>query len=100
MYAYGMKNPTIATILNFIPGLGYLYVGGKRKLFGLLILTSFVVSAVASTFDPLYTDMSAEFRSLDIAYVLSLVLMTAAFMYDAYVAATEANKKPAPKKRK
>jgi membrane-bound ClpP family serine protease len=97
-----MKNPTIATILNIIPGLGYLYVGGKKKIFGVLLLVG-MVSSIISSFDPslsVYSEeaMSAEFTLWSMLGLASLVLLVAAFMYDGYTTALESNARSSKKK--
>ena len=39
-----MKNPIIAGALNFfLPGAGYLYVGGKKKRFGFVLMVAFIL---------------------------------------------------------
>ena len=47
-----MKNPTIATLLNIIPGLGYIYIGGKRRMFGIILIITFTLIVIAGN-DPL-----------------------------------------------
>ncbi|HEX8182180.1 MAG TPA: hypothetical protein VF575_01105 [Candidatus Saccharimonadales bacterium] len=93
-----MKNPTIATILNIIPGLGYIYIGGTKRIFGILLLTTLVL-AVAAMFDPLLAVspddpyLNAGFRVWDILSFLCFILPIAAFMYDAYHSALLNNSK-------
>lgn len=96
-----MKNPTIATLLNLIPGLGYIYIGGKRKLFGILVLVGGVAGTIATSFDPLYSEVysQTEIRGIDSVYLLSLVLVVGAFMYDGYVAANQHNTSGSKKKK-
>jgi hypothetical protein len=39
-----MKNSIIAGALNFfLPGAGYVYIGGKKKRFGVILLLSFIL---------------------------------------------------------
>jgi Kef-type K+ transport system membrane component KefB len=89
-----MKNPTVATLLNFIPGLGYIYVGGKRRLFGIFLLVAIVITFGASFLDPTMaqTATSSETRPIDFLYLLATVLFFGGFMYDGYVSANETNK--------
>lgn len=88
-----MKNPTIATILNIIPGLGYVYLGGKRRLFGIMLLAAIVLSAIASADPLLYSGeyMEADFRIWDALALASLLAVLAAFMYDGYTSAMQHN---------
>lgn len=89
-----MKNPTIATVLNIIPGFGYLYVGGEKKVFGSLLLVGLTLSIISS-FDPLlYSEeyMNAPMSTWGMVAVLSLIVTIAAFMYDGYVCAISHNK--------
>jgi len=79
-----MKNPTLATLLNIIPGLGYIYVGRKR-IFGLLILITVLLS-IANAFDPVYADTPYIESGLiwELMYVATIILAIVAFMYDGY----------------
>lgn len=89
-----MKNPTIATVLNIIPGLGYLYIGGTRNTFGTLLLVG-VAFAIVSSFDPLYSSeeyLNATLNRWGVAALLSTLAFVAGFMYDAYTCALEYNK--------
>lgn len=93
IYACSMKNPTTTALLNIIPGLGYIYLGEKRRIFGAALLTGFCFTVVAS-FDPLllpeeYT--SSPFRVWDWFDLASLAAYTAAFMYDGYTSTKEHN---------
>lgn len=88
-----MKNPIIAGVLNFfLPGAGYLYIGGKRKKFGAILLISFVLlysaaflgqppstpSQTESITQPLQID------SIDQIGTVAAFLLLFAFAYDAY----------------
>lgn len=90
------KEPGIAAVLNIIPGLGYLYIG-TRKPFAVLLLVSLVLSIV-SYFDPATMDYINDSSEADISIfavggLLSIVLLTAAFVVDAYQEAKRVNKK-------
>lgn len=79
-----MKNPTIATLLNIIPGLGYLYVG-RRVAFGVMILISNIVAIIASSLNPsLQEYYAADLNFWDWLGLLGLFLIIIAFMYDGY----------------
>lgn len=88
-----MKNSTIATVLNIIPGLGYIYLGGEKRIFGLILILSIIASIIAS-FDPLlYSEeyMNADFRIWDSIALFGIALTISAFMYDGYVSANTHN---------
>lgn len=88
-----MKNPTVATLLNIIPGLGYLYVG-QRKLFAALLLVSIALGVISSTFNPALAEYySAEYNVWDWIGFVSMIVLVPAFMYDAYTEAVRVNKK-------
>ncbi len=88
-----MKNPTLATMLNIIPGWGYIYLGSKKRIFGILLFAGLVASGVAA-FDPLlYTEeyVYSEFRVWDLIALISMFLTVCAFMYDGYQSAIAHN---------
>jgi hypothetical protein len=93
-----MKNPTIATVLNIIPGLGYIYIGGQKRVFGSLILLTLILSIIAM-FDPLLAMDSNDpyytsgFRLWDLLFFITFVVSIVAFMYDAYHSTLQANLK-------
>lgn len=98
-----MKNPVIAAILNIIPGLGYIYVGGKRKLFGWLLFGGMVIGIIG-TFDPslnLYSEenMSAGLNVWTWLAFAGSLLTIVAFVNDAYMSALEHNKGAGKKKK-
>ena len=78
------KNPVIATVLNvIIPGLGYLYAG-VRTTFAWLLLAAMVLSIV-SMFDPQSLwYINKEMPYMTVWEVVSMLLVFAAFGYDAY----------------
>ena len=89
-----MKNPTIATLLNIIPGAGYVYIGGQKRVFGIILLISMALGVIAQ-FDPaLYTEeaINAPLTVWDIFSALSGLTILGAFMYDAYTTAVRRNK--------
>jgi hypothetical protein len=89
-----MKNPTIATVLNIIPGLGYIYLGGSKRIFGLLLIAAGVAMVIAS-FDPLlYSQeyMDSPIRVWDMIGLLGLLISVGAFMYDGYASAMNQNR--------
>lgn len=81
-----MKNPRTATLLNIIPGLGYIYVGGARRLFGALILAATILSSIAATDPLIYTEeyINSPFRIWDFLALGAAVIYVGAFMYDVY----------------
>lgn len=92
------KKPSIAALLNVIAGLGYIYVGGRRTLFGVLLLAAFSIGTVWS-FDPevvKYLEQPNEWR---VWFYLSAVLSIAAFVYDGYQYALDANQSRSKKRK-
>lgn len=88
-----MKNPTIATVLNILPGLGYIYLGGKRAIFGAILIVATVIS-IASSFNPaIYSQeyLEAALNVYDYLALISIVLYMAAFMYGGYISAVSHN---------
>lgn len=95
-----MKNPTIATLLNIIPGLGYIYIGGKRRIFGFILISSLITGTIPA-FDPsLYEglDPYAAATLWEIFGLISIVLGVVAFMYDGYTSANMHNASLSSKK--
>ena len=93
-----MKNPTVATLLNVIPGLGYLYLG-RKKPFAILLLAATTLNLFAVIFYPI----TAEYQGMsptvwDWAVMITFVLFEAAFMYDAHHEAMLAQKEASRKK--
>lgn len=88
-----MKNPKTAAILNIIPGLGYTYIGGRKRIFGAILLASVAVSILA-LFDPLLIAQLPEpavLRGWDAVPLTSGLLTMIAIIYDGYVSAVDAN---------
>jgi uncharacterized membrane protein len=79
-----MKNPVSATLLNLIPGLGYLYLG-ERKVFAALLLLSSFVSAI-----PFFAFFQT-YQVTDGWIIASSIILQIAFMADAYLLAKESN---------
>ena len=79
------KKPWLAALLNFLVwGLGYLYAG-RRKAFGTLFVIGFLLSFLIS-------DEMLNFSTFDwIITIVSYLIMSIAFAYDAYETAKEAN---------
>ncbi|MEO7905313.1 MAG: hypothetical protein ABIR91_06010 [Candidatus Saccharimonadales bacterium] len=81
-----MKSRKIAALLNIIPGAGYVYIGGKKRTFGLLLLFAITVTVIGA-FDPRFmTDeyLNAPFTIWDGLALVSIALGMTAFIYDAY----------------
>lgn len=104
-----MKNTTIATLLNFIPGLGYIYVGGKKRWFGAMLVLAIGLSFYVTISSPTYQTVvnetlqtsqnDAKTESVQpkidnqsgfISIIVSL-LVTGAFMYDGYQSCKQHN---------
>ncbi len=83
------KKPWLAAVLNLIPGLGYIY-NGKRQLFGGLLLVAIVI-IIADGFYLAYTNSLPESK-ITLSSVSGL-LITVAFMYDAYKEAKHLNQR-------
>ena len=84
------KNPLLAAILNLIfPGIGYLYIGGERNIFGILLTVGNLLLLVVSIVIPP--------SSLDIYYniIVSIpwLIIGFAFAFDAYKTAQGINKR-------
>jgi len=87
-----MKNPIIAGALNFfLPGAGYLYVGGKRKKFGFIILISFILlygtaffTSTAPSIVPQSGEQPTQISLLDQVGAIAAFLLLFGFAYDAY----------------
>jgi hypothetical protein len=90
-----MKNPTLATLLNIIPGLGYIYVGGKKAIFGGLLLLTVILGFIVGL-DPEVMNQAAtastELDGYTIAALVSTLISLIAFMYDGHTSAVEKNK--------
>lgn len=95
-----MKSPILAAMLNVVPGLGYVYVGGKRRIFGFLLIAVTILSIIAtlnnSSYQQLVESSAKEATTAAISKTSSLSLIAglvsiAAFTFDAYAAAKEFN---------
>ena len=86
LYYRSMKNPTTATLLNIIPGLGYIYVGGARRVFGAFILIATILSFIAATDPLIYTEeyINSPFRIWDFLGLGAAIIYVGAFMYDVH----------------
>lgn len=84
-----MKSKILAAILNLIPGLGYLYLGRRRK-FAILLIAGFLLGGI-TVFDPAlaYYLNRSDFTVWDTISLASVALMGAAFVYDAYCEALQ-----------
>ena len=91
-----MKNPIIAGALNFfLPGAGYVYIDGRRKKFGAILLLSFILlystaflTTNASTVIPQSGQGGAEqpqqMSMYDQVGTIAAFLLLFAFAYDGY----------------
>lgn len=84
-------SPVLAAVLNFlIPGVGYLYVGVRKKFAWFLIGAS-VVSAVAIVVGVLNPESAGNYVAATTQYSLldslAVLIVAVAFAYDAYTEA-------------
>jgi len=92
-----MKNPIIAAALNFfLPGAGYIYVGGRKRNFGFIILISFALLYSTALLDAFFTtsipplvprpgiEQPVEVSIYDQLGSIAAFLLLFAFAYDAY----------------
>ena len=88
-----MKNPALATVLNIIPGLGYVYIGGQKRLFGVALLVGLVTSGISALDPLLYSEeyWNSGFRIWDWLALASMLLFVGGFMYDGYLSANTPN---------
>lgn len=96
-----MKSPVLATVLNVIPGFGYIYVGGKKRWFGLMLVLAIGLSLYATVSNPTYQQTlqeamqsSSNVAQTDQVGLMSLgasILLIGAFMYDGYLSCQQAN---------
>lgn len=80
------KKPVLAAILNIlIPGVGYLYAGVRKKFAWMLVAAS--VLSLAAIFDPqsLWYFGHEKSPQMSIFENISLLIVTVAFAYDAYM---------------
>jgi len=88
-----VKNPIIAGALNFfLPGAGYVYVGGRKRNFGFIILISFILlystAFLTTNIPPIVpqpgTEQPVEISIYDQVGSIAAFLLLFAFAYDAY----------------
>jgi hypothetical protein len=85
-----MKNKWLASVLNVLPGLGYLYVG-TRTPFAVLLLAYWVVAIAGGMIDPTWADLGSDIpsRGWDAVMIAATFLP---FVVDAYFEAIRVNK--------
>lgn len=99
-----MKSPMLAAMLNIIPGFGYIYVGGKRRVFGGLLLFGVILSLISTFSSPNYQQIIGQAGNTSSEEAVAVALPTnslleivaglivmMAFMFDAHAAAREVN---------
>ncbi|HXH27120.1 MAG TPA: hypothetical protein VNG90_04435 [Candidatus Acidoferrum sp.] len=88
-----MKNKWLAAVLNLIlPGVGYIYIGESRVVFGVMLL----ISEIASFFIGFFSSSdAATFSWLDL---VPAVAFSATFVVDAFLEAGRTNKVAAKNK--
>jgi len=89
-----MKNKWLAAALNLIVGLGYIYLGGIRRVFGIMMLVSWVSIMLASiAFSPYSTD-SVSTSTLVLGW-FTIFMFVLPFVVDAFLEAQRINKERA-----
>ena len=91
-----MKNKWLAAALNFIPGLGYLYVG-NRIPFAVLLLAMWpllFISGLTMSAEELAASSEVTYRVWD---YLPFLAPSAGFIVDGYFDAQQANAKQGKK---
>lgn len=87
-----MKKPWLASLLNVIPGLGYIYLNRKRAFAWWLIVSD--VFGLISMFSPTtYGGADATLTLWDLAAILGGILLIVAFMVDVHAEAQKLNAK-------
>ncbi|MGI6612119.1 MAG: hypothetical protein ACOX0Z_00890 [Candidatus Nanosyncoccaceae bacterium] len=99
-----MKSLVLATVLNIVPGFGYIYIGGKKRWFGVALVVALGLSFYATLSNPVYQETinqalqlgqdSAQTEMVGRAGALSSIasiLIVGAFMYDGYISCQQAN---------
>lgn len=96
-----MKSLVLATVLNIVPGFGYIYIGGKKRWFGLMLVIALGLSFYITLSNPAYqqtideamrsSQVVAQVDQLGIWSLLSSILLIGAFMYDGYLSCQQAN---------
>ncbi len=95
-----MKSSVIATMLNIIPGFGYIYIGGKKRWFGVLLVLGLGLALYMTLSGPAFQvaldqAMAGEGTAdLNFSWLstLSSFVMIGAFMFDAYWSCEQANR--------
>src|SRR6266571_6685632 len=82
-----MKNKWLAAALNLIPGIGYIYLGETRIVFGVMLLLFWVAYIAAFMLDPM-PGGSVPFTPWD---ALVILMFEAAFVTDAFIEAKRFN---------
>jgi len=81
------KDPWIAAILNFLfNGAGYLYVGGKRTTFGILLLVAWIVSLIGFL---IFYPVLVRFSIFLLPEAIAGFILIIALAYDGYKYAKE-----------
>jgi len=86
-----MKNPIVAGALNFfLPGAGYVYIGGRRKKFGIILLISFIIlysGAFLTSSNPTGVSQPGPEQPISIydqVGTIAAFLLLFSFAYDGY----------------
>ena len=89
-----MKNKWLAAVLNLIlPGVGYIYIGESRVVFGVMLLISEIASFFIGFLSP-----SADSATFSWFNLIPVVAFSVAFVVDAFLEAGRVNKLAAKNK--
>lgn len=101
-----MKNAWLAGLLNLFPGLGYLYIGGNRLVFGIMLILFWPVAIIGSIIQVAFqpnllsnttstdTASTAAMAPIPVGVVLAFILFWISFAVDAYIEAQRLNQRP------
>ena len=84
-----MKNKWLAAALNLIPGIGYIYIGETRIVFGVLLLLSLLTSIAVASID---SALNVDIGGFTLWDLVPCLVSEAAFVTDAFIEAKRINK--------
>src|SRR5690242_2882972 len=105
LYIVVMKNAWLAAILNLFPGIGYIYIGGSRLVFGIMLVSFWPIviigTLIQQIFQPnIFSNTSATPNSaldttsipVPVGVVTAIVLVWISFAVDAYLEVQQGNR--------